>query len=184
MKKQFRSDDQERRARQDPEKILSSVGLKAGMVFVDMGCGDGFFTFPAARIVGPAGTVHAVDINPDAIGRLREQASREGFTNIVAEAQPAEKAVACKGCADIVFFGIDLHDFADAGQVIRNAKVMLRPSGRLVDLDWKDVQMDFGPPLAIRFSIEKARRMMEAAGFRVLSVADSGPYHYLIIASP
>jgi ubiquinone/menaquinone biosynthesis C-methylase UbiE len=182
-KRQFRSDDPERRAWQDPEKILSAVGLKEGMVFVDMGCGDGYFTFPAARIVGPKGTVYAVDIDKEAVGRLREQATRDGFSNIVAEAHAAERAVVCKGCADMVFFGIDLHDFADAAQVIRNAKSMLNTSGRLVDLDWKDQQMDFGPPLEIRFSIDKTRKMIETAGFRVLSVTDSGPYHYLIIAA-
>jgi ubiquinone/menaquinone biosynthesis C-methylase UbiE len=184
MKKQFRSDDPERQAWQDPGKILTTIGLKPGMVFVDMGCGDGYFTFPAARLVGPKGTVHAVDIDADAIGRLRERASREGIPNIVAEAQAAEKSVVCRGCADIVFFGIDLHDFDDAAQVIRNAKVMLKPSGRLADLDWKDQPMDFGPPLAKRFSIAKARDLIEAGGFRVLSVADSGTYHYLIIAAP
>ncbi|MDD1676996.1 MAG: hypothetical protein LUQ40_04575, partial [Methanomicrobiales archaeon] len=67
-------------------------------------------------------------------------------------------------------------------QVIRNAKTMLKPSGRLVDLDWKDIPMDFGPPQEIRFSIARAKALIEGAGLRVLSVQDAGPYHYLIIA--
>jgi len=152
------------------------------MVFVDMGCGDGYFTFPAARIVGPRGRVNAVDIDPDAIGRLRGQAMRENLTNVVAAAKPAEETVICEGCADMVFFGINLHDFADPVQVIRNAKTMLRPEGRLIDLDWKDEPMEIGPPPEKRFSPEKARNMIGKEGFRIISLEDCGPYHYLIIA--
>ncbi len=181
-KRRFRADDPERKTWQDPETIFSAIGLSAGMTFVDIGCGEGYFALPAARRVGPEGKVFAADINADAIVALREQAANEGHRNLSAEVKTAEEAVFCEGCADIVFFGIDLHDFADPEQVILNAKKMLKPSGRLIDLDWKDEPMAFGPPQEIRLSVEKARSMIEAAGFRVLSVQDAGPYHYLIIA--
>jgi ubiquinone/menaquinone biosynthesis C-methylase UbiE len=180
-RKRFRADDPERRSWQDPEKIFSSIGLRKGMVLVDVGCGEGYFALPAARIVGPEGMVYAVDINTDAVANLNEQAKIEGLRNLSAEVKKAEAAIACEGCADIVFFGIDLHDFADPEQVIRNAKTMLRPSGRLIDLDWKDMPMDFGPPAEKRFPVAKAKNLIESAGFTVRSVQDAGPYHYLII---
>lgn len=182
-RRRFRADDPERKEWQDPEKIFSSIGLRKGMVFVDVGCGEGYFALPAARIVGPGGKVYAFDINAEAVATLNEQANADGLTNLSAEAKEAEAAVACEGCADIVFFGIDLHDFADPVQVIRNARRMLKQSGRLVDLDWKDIPMDFGPPAEKRFPVKKATMMIESAGFTVQSVQDAGPYHYLIIAS-
>lgn len=181
--RQFRSDDPQRRQWQDPEKILASVGVAPGMVFVDMGCGDGYFALPAAHRVGPKGKVYAVDIDAGAIGRLRDQAEKEGLGNLFSEVKEAEETVVCEGCADVVFFGIDLHDFRDPMMVLLNAKKMLRPSGRLVDLDWKDQPMEFGPPQEKRFSIDKARHMIETAGFGIVSVHDAGPYHYLIIAA-
>ncbi|MCX6685954.1 MAG: class I SAM-dependent methyltransferase [Methanoregula sp.] len=181
-KRRFRADDPERKAWQDAEKILSSIGLEQGMVFVDVGCGEGYFALPASRRVGPGGEVYAVDINAEAVAHLQEQAKNEGLRNLSAEAREAEATVVCEGCADIVFFGIDLHDFADPKKVIQNAKKMLKPSGRLVDLDWKDISMDVGPPAEIRFPVAKAKNLIESAGFRILSVQDAGPYHYLIIA--
>jgi len=181
-RRRFRADDPERKEWQDPEKIFSSIGLSAGMTFVDMGCGEGYFALPAARRVGHGGKVYAVDINAEAVAHLKEQAENEGLSNLSAEVREAEATVACEGCADIVFFGIDLHDFADPRKVIRNAKTMLKPSGRLVDLDWKDIPMDIGPPKEKRFSVGKAKHLIESAGFRILSVQDAGQYHYLIIA--
>ncbi len=181
-RRRFLADDPERKKWQDPEQILSAIGLSAGMVFADVGCGEGYFALPAARRVGPQGKVLAADINPEAVDALRRQAAAEGLLNLSAEAKAAEDTVFCTGCADIVFFGIDLHDFADPARVIRNAKTMLKPSGRLVDLDWKDEPMAMGPPPEKRFSREKAGKMIETAGFRIGSVQNAGPYHYLIIA--
>jgi ubiquinone/menaquinone biosynthesis C-methylase UbiE len=181
-RRQFSPDDPERRQWQDPEEILSLIGIMPGMVFVDMGCGDGYFALPAARRVGSSGRVYANDIDAGAVERLRLRAAREGLANLVTEMKESEATVSCEGCADVVFFGIDLHDFRDPATVLVNARRMLRPEGRLVDLDWKDQPMPFGPPLEKRFSIDKARNMMGAAGFRVDSVQNAGPYHYLIIA--
>ena len=182
-KRQFRSDDPERRQWQDPEKILSYLDVAPGMVFIDVGCGDGYFALPAARRVGPQGKVYAVDIDASAIQRLREQAAREGLDHLFSEVREAEETVVCEGCADYVFFGIDLHDFVDPAHVLLNAKKMLGPQGHVIDLDWKDEPMEFGPPQQKRFSIDKARHLIESAGLAITSVSDAGPYHYLIIAS-
>lgn len=182
-RRRFRADDPKRRAWQDPEKILTAIGLSDGLTFIDVGCGEGFFALPAARRVGLHGKVYSFDINPDAVAGLREHATTEGLKNLSAEVRAAEEAVACEGCADLVFFGIDLHDFADPAQVLQNAKTMLRHSGRLIDLDWKDIPMDFGPPAEKRFSIEKARSLIESPGFTIQSVEEASPYHYLITAS-
>ena len=180
--RRFRADDPERGAWQDAEEILTSIGLSEGMVFVDVGCGEGYFAVPASRRVGPGGRVCAVDINADAIARLKEQAEKEGLDNLILDVKEAENTLFCKGCADIVFFAIDLHDFLDPVQVLSNAARMLKPSGRLADLDRKDQPMDIGPPPEKRFSVEKARHLIESAGLRIQSVQDAGPYHYLIIA--
>jgi len=180
--RRFLADDPERRRWQDPEQILFSIGLMEGMVFVDIGCGEGYFAIPAARRVRNYGKVYAVDINAESVERLRTQAEKEGLMNLFSQVGEAEKTRVCEGCADIVFFGIDLHDFRDPVAVLQNAKRMLGPQGRLMDLDWKDQPMEMGPPPGKRFSIGKARHLIESVGLRILDVQEAGPYHYLIIA--
>ncbi len=182
MPRRFAADDPERRKWQDPEQILSTIGLREGMVFVDMGCGEGYFALPAARRVRNYGKVYAVDVNAESVERLRTQAEAEGLKNLITQVGEAEETRFCEGCADIVFFGIDLHDFRDPVTVLGNAKHMLGPQGRLADLDWKDQPMEMGPPLEKRFSIKKASGMIESVGLRVRDIQDAGPYHYLVIA--
>lgn len=156
--------------------------MKPGFTLIDVGCGNGFFALPAARLVGEKGKVFGFDANAEAIGMLKKTAMKEGLRNLNLRVGMAEETVLCDACADIVFFGIVLHDFKDASRVLSNAKRMLKSTGRLVDLDWKKEPMNFGPPLRIRFSEEKAVSLIEAADFKINSVRAAGPHHYLIIA--
>ena len=176
-------DDPERRKWQDPEAILSGIGLGPGLTFADIGCGAGFFALPAARIVGKEGNVYGLDINEASISSLKEQAAWEGLKNLHLTAGRAEEIVVCKQCADIVFFGIALHDFQDPSRVLKNAMSIVKPTGKLVDLDWKKESI-IGPPQHIRFDEAKASRLIEAAGFKIKTIKDSGLYHYLITAKP
>ncbi len=177
--------DEVRRRWQDPDLILrQTVGLQPGMVFADIGCGSGFFALPASRIVGERGKVYAVDIDERAIAELRAAAEAEGLANVITTVGPAERVVPCVACADVVFFGINLHDFEDPALVLSNARATIKPGGRLVDLDWKKEEAEIGPPVAIRFDEEKASGLISAAGFRVDSVSEAGPYHYVLIAVP
>jgi len=180
----YYGEDPDRKKWQNPVTILRDIGLKKGMSFIDIGCGDGFFAVPAARIVCENGKVYGLDIYDEAVHMLKERAKAEGLENLASKVGAAEETVFCEHCADIVFFANVLHDFDDAAKVLTNARKMVRSTGRVVDLDWKKEPMKIGPPVQIRFSSEQAANLIEAAGFLVEAVKESGPYHYLIIARP
>jgi ubiquinone/menaquinone biosynthesis C-methylase UbiE len=176
-------DEIERRKWQNPETILADIGLKPGMTFLDIGCGNGFFTLPASRIVGSPGLVFGLDSSPTAISEIQVRAEKEGLHNIQLRIGNAEETVVCEGCADIIFYGIVLHDFQDTGKVLENAHRMLKPKGRLADLDWRKIEMPFGPPLSIRFDEATAASLIESAGFKIESIKDWGEFNYLILSS-
>jgi len=178
----FSLDEATRRSWYNPELVLQD--LHSGMTFADIGCGDGFFSILASKKVGNNGRVYAVDIDPTAIERLQRKAKTQGLNNIIANVGKAEETVFCNVCADFVLYSMDLHDFRDAAKVLRNSREMVKPSGLVVDLDWKKIEMPFGPPFAIRFSEEQAAGLMRAAGLTVVDAKDAGPYHYVITAKP
>jgi ubiquinone/menaquinone biosynthesis C-methylase UbiE len=171
-----------RRRWQNPEHILTSVEVREGSTFIDVGCGDGFFAIPAAKLVGGGGKVYGIDINRDAINRLQRRASQENLNNLEVIVGNAEETVLCDACGDFVFFGINLHDFTDQRKVLDTARKMLKPTGKLVNLDWKKEPMTLGPPYHIRFSKDEATHLIEEADFHVNEVRDVSPYHYIIIA--
>ena len=174
--------EEDRRTWQNPEEILAKAGIQTGDVFIDLGCGFGFFALPAAKIVGQQGLVCGIDIDGEAVGKLRERAIGAGLRNVQVKIAQAEEVKLCNRCADIAFIGIALHDFKDPLKVLKNAKTALKPSGRLVNVDWKKESMPIGPPLEIRFNEQEASSLIIRAGFTIESVADAGEYHYLIMA--
>ena len=178
----FSLDEATRRSWYNPDTILND--LQAGMTFVDVGCGDGFFSILAAKKVGATGKVFAVDIDPQAIEQLQNKAKAQSLENITAKVGAAEDAVFCNGCADMVFYSMDLHDFKDSSKVMHNARLMVKPQGIVVDLDWKKMSMPFGPPLSIRFSEQRVADLLRSEGFTVTEIRDVGPYHYIVTARP
>jgi len=174
--------DANRRRWQDPDFTLLRIGLREGHSFADIGCGYGFFTEPAARIVGSAGKVYAVDINAGAIEAVRRRLDRARLSATLVTGK-AEETVFCEGCMDIVFFSIVLHDFGDPLRVLGNSRRMIKAVGTLVDVDWKK-EARMGPPAQVKFSVEKAAQLIQRSGFRVVEIDEEHDLLYTILAKP
>ena len=66
----------------NPYRLLEVAGIKSGQKVLEVGCGPGFFTIPAAKIVGEEGSIYAVDTHPLAIKKVKEKVEREGIKNV------------------------------------------------------------------------------------------------------
>ncbi len=64
-------------------EALVKVGVEAGHVVLDFGCGSGTYTIPAAKLVGKDGRVYALDISKKALDKMEKKAEQEGLGNIV-----------------------------------------------------------------------------------------------------
>ncbi|MCL4547436.1 MAG: methyltransferase domain-containing protein [Bacteroidetes bacterium] len=61
------------------EWIFQKLELKKGLQIVDLGCGTGKQTIPMAEIVGPSGSVTAVDVSSESINILSREAIRKSI---------------------------------------------------------------------------------------------------------
>lgn len=62
--------------------ILQHLALEPGMAVLDAGCGPGRLTVPAARQVGPGGSIVAADIQPGMLRRAKDKTDAAGLTNV------------------------------------------------------------------------------------------------------
>ena len=65
------------------EVILQHLELKPGMIVLDVGCGPGRLTIPAARQVGQQGEVVAMDIQAGMLELAGQKALTAKLTNIM-----------------------------------------------------------------------------------------------------
>lgn len=67
----------------DPVKKLQAAGICSGMAVLEIGCGSGYFTVPAADFVGLNGCLHAIDIHPLAIETVSKKIEEINVTNVI-----------------------------------------------------------------------------------------------------
>ena len=71
-----------RRKFNNPNKIVKSAEICRGMKVLEVGCGSGYFTIPAAQLVGKDGCIHAIDIHPIAIETVSKKILQTDLKNI------------------------------------------------------------------------------------------------------
>ena len=64
------------------ERLLRSAGIAAGMRVLDVGCGAGDVSMLAAELVGPAGSVVAIDRNQEILNVAKERVRQAGLLKI------------------------------------------------------------------------------------------------------
>ncbi len=167
---------------QNPHDVLSRLELKPGDIFMDIGCGDGFFALPAAALVGRDGRVYGLDVSPEALDKLKTRAGEAGLSNIHLVLGNAEEVLLCHACADVVLLANVLHDFSFPLKVLELVRHALKPHSLLAVLEWEKLPMQHGPPPAKRLERSRTQAMLETAGFSLSDLQAIGPYHYLVTA--
>jgi SAM-dependent methyltransferase len=123
-----------RRLQYDPRKILSPYVLE-GMTVLEPGPGMGFFTLELARLVGPAGRIVALDLQPRMIEGLNRRAARARLLErIVARTTgPSSLGVAdLVGQVDFALAFAVVHEVPAAGAFFVEVARALKPGATLL----------------------------------------------------
>jgi len=173
-----RLDDPERRKFLDPEKIAALLELEPGLVVADVGCGTGYFALELARAVGPGGKVYAVDISEELLARAGEKAAAAGINN-VEFILSREALIPLSGAqVDAVLLANVLHEVQDREAFLAEVGRIIRPTGRLLVVEWKKIATPKGPPVNHRLEPGEVIASAGGAGFSGATLVEIGPYHY------
>jgi SAM-dependent methyltransferase len=108
-----------------------SVGtLAPGEVVLDVGCGAGFDTLLAARLVGLRGLVIAVDMTEAMLQRTRAGAAALGLGNVDGRHGFAEELPVVSESIDVVISNGVINLCPDKLAVMREVHRVLKPGGR------------------------------------------------------
>ncbi len=168
----------ERRRWQDPEALLDSIGARPGAAIADVGAGPGFFTIPAALLVGQRGKVYALDVQPEMLQILGERVAAERLTNVELLLSKEAELPLGDAAVDFVLLANVLHESADRVSLLREIGRILRPGGILGLVEWRKEETPMGPPLAERLSSEEAEAALDEAEFGAVEQFAAGPHHY------
>ncbi len=105
--------------------------IKPGEHVVDVGCGTGFDSLIAARMVGPKGQVIGVDMTAAMIEKGRAAAAEVDLDNVEFRMGYGEELPLPDGWADVVISNGMLNLMPDKSAPLKEMKRVLKPTGRL-----------------------------------------------------
>lgn len=173
-----------------PGETLRDLGVAAGDSVVEIGCGNGYFAVPAARIVAPA-PVYALDLDAALLaelGTLADQQDVENLVTVEGDARNIEEHL--PESVDIALLANTCHGIENPGSFVADIEGVLADGGRFIVINWVDEPSGEttiageprGPPDEIRLSPEETQAIVEDATDLTLSEqVDIPPYHYALI---
>lgn len=167
-----------------PRLALKHAGVRQGMAIADLGCGSGFFTIPAAKMIGDQGKVYAVDVLKTALDHIRSRAKMEGIRNVKTVWADLEKVGSTKikpGVIDVAFVASTIYQIKGKDSFLEEVKRILSPMGKFVIFEWDSDAIPFGPRTKHRVSEKKLIEYCKKNGFKLLDAFKPGRYHYGLV---
>ncbi|MGZ3406004.1 MAG: class I SAM-dependent methyltransferase [Polyangia bacterium] len=166
---------------QKPDAVLAALAIAPGQTVCDVGAGPGYFALKLARA---GARVFAVDVEPRLLEVLRDRvrdAAVDGVTPVLG--LPGDPLLPPASC-DLVLVVDTFHHFPDGVATLRRLARLLKPGGRLVNIDFHARELPVGPPLAHKVAREDFLRAAEAAGFALAREETFLPYQYFLQMQP
>ncbi|WDC84848.1 class I SAM-dependent methyltransferase [Caloramator sp. mosi_1] len=143
-------DNPTRRKYMPPYKTLENFGLKRNGKgnFLDIGCGIGYFTIPAAKIL-TNGKAIGIDISDEMIEIAKDKSF--GIENIEYKRCDEYVFPIDSDFADYVMLSNVLHEIQDKSRYINEIRRVLKNGGRVFVIEWRKIDTNYGPPKIIEF---------------------------------
>jgi SAM-dependent methyltransferase len=147
-------------------RVMDTLGIAPGKAVADIGAGSGWFTVRAARRVGLAGTVYAVDINPEAIRYIERRQSRESLPNVKAILSKSDDPMLPQAAVDAVLLLKTYHEVADPVALLEHLRPALKSGARVGIIDRDGNGTDHG--IGRKIVVEEAAQ----AGYHLVGTYD------------
>lgn len=173
----------EREMEEEPDKALDALGDLREATVADVGAGTGYFSVRLAARVGPAGRVYANDLQPEMLQMLRARLARERMSNVTPVQGTVEDPKLPPVSLDLVLMVDVYHELSEPQRMLRAIRAALKPTGRLVLLEYRKEDPTVPIKLEHKMSVKDAKLELEAEGFRLSRVDGRLPRQHILIFS-
>jgi ubiquinone/menaquinone biosynthesis C-methylase UbiE len=180
VKNKHRLDNAKRRLIFPPFDLLTGMGLKEGDAVADIGCGIGYFTFPASEIVGGSGKVYAMDISLEMLEEVDRAVEENIISNVVTISTRENDLEIPSGAVNYALISNVLHETECKEKFLSEVNRILANDGSIGIVEWRRTESEFGPPLEHRLDKEYIRKLLQDIGFRDIHTKDIGEYFYTV----
>ena len=121
-----------RRWLMNPVKTLRGAGIEPGQTVLEVGCGTGFFTIPAAELIGDQGYLVAMDTLLDYTKRVSEKVQSAGLKNVrVVKRDALNTGLDAASIDTVLLFGVLPFPSLPLNRLLPEMHRVIKPEGRM-----------------------------------------------------
>jgi SAM-dependent methyltransferase len=171
----------ERMNEERPDLVLNALDLKPGMTVADIGAGTGYYAWRIAQRIGAAGTVYAVDVQPEMIKALERQMSRRGAANVKAVTGTPANPKLPRNSLDLALMVDVYHEFEQPYEMLAAIVAALKPGGRVAFVEFRgnDPKVPIKPLHTM--TEEQVRREAGAHALEWIRTTRDLPWQHVIV---
>jgi ubiquinone/menaquinone biosynthesis C-methylase UbiE len=173
-------DSPKRREMLPTRTVLTKIGINEGEKFADIGCGIGYFSIPAADVIGPQGIVYALDVSEEMIEALDKKIEENSIENIRTVITDKYNFKLEDNSVSYAFICTVLHEIEDGIAFINETKRILALGGKIAVVEWIRVESDWGPPVNHRLDSRHVRKILHDAGFKEIAYSELNEHFYIV----
>jgi ubiquinone/menaquinone biosynthesis C-methylase UbiE len=118
------------------DRLFAMVDLQPGERVLDIACGTGLVSFPAAAAIAPDGSLIATDISDAMVSAVTSEARRRGVSNITALRMDAEGLQLPDASFDAVLCALGLMYVPDPQVAFQQIYRVVKSGGRVAAAVW------------------------------------------------
>jgi len=116
----------------NPVKTLQGADIQPGQTVLEVGCGTGFFTIPAAELIGDQGYLVAMDTLLDYTKRVSEKVQSAGLKNVrVVKRDALNTGLDAASIDTVLLFGVLPFPSLPLNRLLPEMHRVIKPGGRL-----------------------------------------------------
>jgi SAM-dependent methyltransferase len=165
---------------EQPDRAMELIGIMPGMVIADVGAGTGYMTIRLARRVGPSGKVYANDVQPPMLQIIQDKARAQQLSNVEIVQGTEDDAHLPENAIDLALLFDVYHEFRRPQEMLRSISRALKPSGKLVLVEYRKEDPRIPIARTHRMSVAEARLEVEAEGFTFDRLVPGLPRQHII----
>ena len=116
----------------NPTNILAGVDTLPGQTVLEVGCGTGYFTIPAARMIGEGGSLVAMDVLPESVELTSGKVQSASLNNVrVVQGDALDTGLDPESFHTILLFGVIPAPMLPLSRLLPEMHRVLKTGGRL-----------------------------------------------------
>jgi len=171
----------EREAEEHTSQLLDELHVRPGMVVADIGAGTGYYSRRLAKLVGASGRVLAVDIQPEMLTLLTNQASKLGLTNITPVLGSITNPNLGSASIDLALLVDVYHEFDFPFEMMRSISSALKPGGQVVLVEFRGEDANVPIKELHKMTVAQVKREMALHPLQHVRTIEVLPWQHILV---